>query len=53
MNNDIEYSTYSYRTYEEVKSLLASANGSMALQMAQVYQAAFAGPPWFEKYKCD
>jgi hypothetical protein len=47
------YESHRYTSVQVAKKIFKSINAPDKMQMAQIYQEAFAGPPWFEVYQCS
>lgn len=51
--SQIVYESHRYTSDLVAKRILKAINTNDKLQMAQIYQEAFAGPPWFEVFQCS
>lgn len=52
MNNEIQVTTYFYKSRAKARRILGSLDKKTREEMASVYQKAFGDSPWFEKYRC-
>lgn len=50
---DFTISAYRYNSQEEANILFEQLADQIKMDMAFVYQEAFGGPPWFEKFACS
>lgn len=53
MQNMISYESHRYASVQGAKKIFGTIKAEDKMQMAQIYQEAFAGPPWFEVYQCS
>lgn len=52
-SKNVSLKSYTYRSPAEAIEVYKSFEPALKEQMAEVYRQAFAGPPWFEKFKCN
>lgn len=51
--NQLDTQKYIYRSEDEALGVYSVLPRDTKIQMAQVYQEAFGGPPWFERFRCN
>ena len=53
ISKNVALKSYLYRSPGEALELYKSFEPELKGQMAEVYRQAFAGAPWFEKFRCN
>lgn len=52
LTGGINFTQYIYESAEEARQIYGALPEGTKYQMADVYQQAFGGAPWFERFKC-